>query len=225
MKAFIITRDRCTYAQLCLTTLAAAGLEPVIVDHGSTWPEALTWLDMLEATGTTVLRRGGGHPREMWNWLPFRVLAGVDRYVVTDPDVVPSDDCPLDWPERLGDLLDRYPGYRKAGLGLRTDRIPETYQWRDKVMSWEPQFWQTEVEPGVYAAGVDTTLAMYHPLTTHSVFGLDGALRTGHPYVADHLAWYEDLDELTPEIQHYVEHAEPGISHWTRKDKSNWGNA
>jgi hypothetical protein len=223
VRAFIIARDRATYAQLCLTAMADAGLEPVIVDHGSTWPEALTWLDTLEASGVTVLRRGGGHPREMWNYLPFRILCGADRYVVTDPDVVPSDDCPLNWPDRLSDLLDRYPGYRKAGLGLRTDRIPETYQWRDKVISWEAQFWQTQTEMDVYAAGVDTTLAMYHPLTTHPVFGLDGALRTGHPYVADHLAWYENLDELTPEIQYYCDHAEPGISHWTRKDRSNWG--
>ena len=32
MKAFIIFRDRVTYAHLCLTALTEAGLEPVIVD-------------------------------------------------------------------------------------------------------------------------------------------------------------------------------------------------
>lgn len=225
MKAFIISRDRAVYAQLCLTALLEAGLETVVVDHGSTWPEALAWLDTLEQGGiTTVLRKGGGHPRDLWGWAPFRELCGeTERYIVTDPDVVPSPDCPLDWPARLGDLLDRYPGYRKAGLGLRTDLIPETYQWRNKVLSWEPRFWEFPVEDGVYAGGIDTTLALYRPLAECG-FVIDGCLRTGHPYVADHLSWYEDLEHLSPEIEWYATHAEPGISHWTRKDRSNWGS-
>jgi hypothetical protein len=225
VKAFIIMRDRASYAQLCLTALARAGLEPVVVDQGSTWPGALEWLDVIEQGGDAlVLRKGNGHPRDLWGYEPFRELCGDDYYMVTDPDVVPSDDCPLDWPARLRDLLDRYPGYRKAGLGLRIDLIPETYQWRDKVISWEQQFWQCPIEPGVFARGIDTTLALYRPLAEGG-FVIDGALRTGYPYVADHLSWYEDLDHLTPEIDWYATHAEPGISHWTRKDRSNWGHA
>jgi hypothetical protein len=222
VKAFIVLRDRVTYARRCLMALLEAGLEPVVVDHGSTWPEAVAWLDWLEMDGRLVLRRGGGRPQAIWEWEPFREACGSERYILTDPDSVPSEDCPPDWPARLSALLDRFPK-QKAGLGLRIDRIPPHYQRRDHVLSWEQQFWQQPLADGVYDAAIDTTLAMYRPLSKVPYPSGD-ALRTGPPYVADHLAWYEDLDDLTPELRWYYEHIEPGIAFWTAPGKSCWGN-
>lgn len=223
MKAFIIFRDRVTYAHLCLTALTEAGLEPVVIDHGSTWSAALVWLEHLEAAGVPVLRRGGGHrPQSMWEWELFREACGGGRYIVTDPDVVPSQDCPGDWPARLSALLDRFPK-PKAGLGLRLDRIPLHYQRRDHVLSWERQFWQRPLADGVYDADIDTTLALYRPLGEVPGFS-QSAVRTGPPYVADHLAWYEDLERLASDLRYYHEHADPGISYWTVPGKSAWGN-
>jgi hypothetical protein len=222
VKAFIIFRDRVTYAARCAAALARAGLEVVIVDQGSTYPPALAWLDVLEIrAGTQVLRKGGGHPQELWGWDPFRQACGTERYVVTDPDVVPDDLCPLDWPERLEKILDD-SDYSKIGMGLRIDNIPETYQHHDHVVEWERQFWTHPVGDGsVFSAQVDTTLAMYNPLPDFPHFTIDG-LRTGPPYVAEHLAWYEDLENLSPELQYYHEHAEAGISFWTLEDRSAW---
>lgn len=220
MKAYIIFRDRVTYALACAEAMRAANLQPVIVDHGSTWPSAVAWLKQLEDRGTEVLYRGGGHPRHMWDWGPFLDSRGTSRYVVTDPDVVPSHKCPLDWPRRLSGLLDEYPGSAKAGLGLRIDNLPAHYSRRQQVIDWEDQFWQDEVEPGVYRAPLDTTLAMYRE---RSRFELDG-LRTGDPYVADHLAWHENLDDLPPETLYYYSHVERGISHWTSHGVSAWGD-
>lgn len=220
MRAFVIHRDRATYGHLLVAALIEAGLDPVIVDQGSTWPPALDWLTAMEATGVTVLRRGGGHPRSLWAWQPFLDLCGPGRYVVSDCDVVPSDDCPLDWPDRLSSLLDQYPEFPKVGMGLRLDRIPDTYQRKDHVLKWEAKFWETPVADGVYQAPVDTTLAMYRP----GDFDISlSALRTGDPYVADHLAWYEDYAELDEELRWYHEHAEPGISYWTVAGRSAWG--
>ena len=100
----------------------------------------------MESAGTLVLRCGPGrHPRVLWTWEPFRQACGDERYIVTDPDVVPSDDIPGDWPDVLGDALDR-SGRPKAGLSLRLDRIPEHYQRRAKVLDWEAQFWDTDTE-------------------------------------------------------------------------------
>lgn len=222
MKAFIVLRDRVTYAQRCAAVLAAAGLEVCIADHGSTWPPAVQWLAEAEAAGALVLRRGGGRPQTIWEWPPFRQACGSERYILTDPDSVPSDDCPLDWPSRLNTLLDRF-GRLKAGLGLRIDRIPLHYQRRDHVLSWESQFWQHPLAPGVYDANIDTTLALYRPLS-EVPYPAGSALRTGAPYLADHLAWYENLDDLTPELSWYYEHIEPGIAFWTAAGKSCWGN-
>jgi hypothetical protein len=222
VKAFIIFRDRVTYAQQCAASLTAAGLEPVPVDCGSTWRPALEWLEEMEAAGVLVLRRGGGHPRDLWAWEPFRQACGTSRYIVTDPDVVPSDDCPADWPDVLAEALER-TGRPKAGLGLRLDRIPDHYQRRDQVLSWEAQFWENPVDGGLFDAIIDTTLALYRPLSEEPSFSVQ-AVRTGPPYVADHLAWYEDLGNLSPELAHYHQNTDPGISYWTVPGRSVWGN-
>lgn len=212
------------YAHLCVTALTEAGLEPVIVDHGSSWPLALDWLKAMETAGIQVLRRGpGNHPRSLWAWAPFRDACGkTERYVVTDCDVVPSDDCPLNWPERLSWALGEFPGYHKAGLGLRTDNLPAHYARRDHVIKWESQFTERPLADGVFDAITDTTMAVYRSLEDWPGFSMS-AVRTGFPYVAEHLAWYENLDELDPELAYYHEHAEPGISYWTTEGRSAWG--
>ena len=73
----------------------AAGLEVCIADHGSTYPPAVQWAGDMEADGALVLRRGGGPPQTIWGWEPFREACGSERYILTDPDSVPSSDCPL----------------------------------------------------------------------------------------------------------------------------------
>lgn len=211
MKAFIIFRDRVTYAKRCWAHLRAAGFDVHVVDHASTWPVALLWLSEVEEAGWPVLRRGeNAWPWQLWEWDRFREImwADTEPYLVTDPDVVPSPDCPEDWPARLRDVLDRaQPEHVKVGLGLRLDRLPPSR--REGVLAAESGFWAGEWEPGAYRANVDTTLALYRPYTEYPLFSLGPALRLGHPYVADHLAWYEEGD-LSPELRHYYAHADAG---------------
>ena len=221
MKAFIIFKDRVTYGQRCVLSMIRSGLEPVVVDQGSTWPQALDWLDDMEQDGFTVLHRGKGHPRDLGYWDPFIDACGDQRYIVTDPDVVPSDICPRDWPGRLSLLLDDHPEIVKAALGLRIDNLPDHYGRKEQVIKWEEQFWKEQIEAGVYSAPVDTTLAMYRERST---FVMQPGARMGHPYVADHLAWHENFDDLPQEIRYYYEHAEPGIAHWAARGYSAWGN-
>ncbi len=223
MKAFILFRDRVTYGKRCLASLLSAGLEPVVVDHGSTWPEAVAWLAYLEKSGVMVLRRDKGppdfgHPRNLQMWHQFRKACGSECYIITDPDVIPSEGCPGDWVQHLGRLLDRYPGEVKAGLGLRTDNLPDHYSRKQQVIDHEISFWQESLEDGVYRGNIDTTLAMYRAWSQFEM----GALRTGFPYVADHLPWHEDLGHLTGEQAYYYEHAEPGIVHWAPHGRSAW---
>jgi hypothetical protein len=222
MKGFVIFRDRLRYGKRCVAAMMVAGLEPVVVDMGSSWPPAVAWLDHLDKSGVMVLRKGGGHPRGLWDWQPFTAAHAGDRYVVSDPDTVPSEMCPHNWVKHLGRMLDAHPVAVKAGLGLRIDNLPDHYARKRQVIEWETRWWEYPLGDGSYRAGVDTTMALYPEEA--SEFRLDGALRTGPPYTADHLAWHENFSRLPAEIRYYYDHAEPGIAHWAARGQSAWGD-
>ncbi len=226
MKAFAITRDRVTYARQCVDALLAAGLEVVIVDHGSTWPPMVEWLREIDSRNVHgylnpwVVWDVNRHPRDLWRpGGPIVQLVDADeRFIVTDCDVVPDEGCPADWVERMRATLDRYPAIRKVGFGLRTDDLPEHYQHADMVRRWEAQYQAVAdggrlnpmmSDAGAVIADIDTTLAMYR---RYEPFTLGPAVRLRPPYVARHLPWYEDALHLDEEQRYYRDHAEHG--HW-----------
>ena len=228
MKAFMIVRDRLSYAQHCLTALRAAGLDVVLVDHGSTFPPMVDWLASLETYADEVDQNAvpwtfwgeNRHPRDLWRpGGPIAQLVSADeRFIVTDCDVVPSEACPTDWVWRLGALLDQQPVAKKAGLGLRTDDLPDHFERAAMVRVWERLFQHRDDGGHLHAvvglgaavwADIDTTLAMYR---RYEPFALWPALRMRAPYVAWHLQWYEDTANPTVEQMYYREHAAYG--HW-----------
>lgn len=222
MRAYVVFRDRLTYAGRCLDALFRAGLDVTVIDHGTTFPDAVAWLKALERAGVPVWYHGGGSPRDLWGRPQFREAAEAEPFVLTDPDVVPDENCPADWPQHLLDLLARHPETPKVGLGLRIDDLPDHYPRKRQVIEWENQYWARQVEPGLWDAGVDTTLAVNRQLNGagHSLTGM----RTGPPYTAHHLAWYEDPENLPDDVAHYYRNLEAGISFWTVGVRSVWGN-
>lgn len=235
MRAFVIARDRVSYAQQCIDALLRAGLEVVVVDHGSTWPPMRTWIHEMDeewwAASIDPARelpvwpmawkeKANRHPRDLWRvGGPIHRHVGADeRFIVTDCDVIPDPDCPADWPDRMRATLDRYPAIRKVGLGLRTDDLPEHFQHADMVRAWEAQYQAAAdggrlgpmaTDSGAVIADIDTTLAMYR---RYEPFALGPAVRLRPPYVARHLPWYEDTLHLDAEHQYYRDHAVHG--HW-----------
>lgn len=226
MRAFVLTRDRVTYARQCIDALLRAGLDVVIVDHGSTWPPMCDWLrgpDRLSALGPVTISLGGNaHPRDLWRpGGPIYQNTGDadERFIVTDCDVIPDPGCPADWVDRMRATLDRYPAIRKVGLGLRTDDLPEHFQHADMVRNWEAQYQAVgdggrlnplvTADVGAVIADIDTTLAMYR---RYEPFTLGPSVRLRPPYVARHLPWYEDTLHLDEEHRYYRDHAVHG--HW-----------
>ena len=220
----VITRDRVTCLTHCLASLqhaagnqhAARLLDVHIVDHGSTWPPMLDYLNQLERRGIPVHRRGDHPPRDLWTWDGLAGVVGDEPYLVTDPDIVL--DCPPDW---LGTmtmlLLGRSCGqFVKVGLGLRTDDLPSTV-FATKIRQWESSLTTTPFEGHpdnrYQRAPVDTTLALYPPLPVHPEFKLGPAARLSAPYLIRHLPWYE-AGEPGEELDYYREHLIPGSSHW-----------
>lgn len=203
----VIIRDRVTYLQQCLASLEASGaqLDIHLVDHGTTWEPALEWL---HTAPYPVHWCGDRPPRALWEWDGLPGIVRDARYVVTDPDLIL--DCPDDWVCRMSDEL--RPEVVKVGLGLRLDDLPDT-PTAAAAVAWEAPFWHARTASGAaYRAPVDTTLALYQPLTISPGFRLHPAARMAAPYLARHLPWYATAD--TPEDVHYRAHVLPGASHW-----------
>jgi len=209
---FIVTRDRVTCLEALVGWLETAGYERLIlVDNASTYPPLLEYLG--ETRHRVVrLEENVGHLAPWSTGLVREVAGGGSRYVVSDPDVVPSEECPPDAVGFLADVLDRYPLYVKAGLGLRIDDLPEHYGSADDVRRFEAQYWRRRIRGNLFHAPTDTTFAVYQP-------GADWptsqpSVRSGPPYVARHLPWYVDTAHPTEEDVYYLEHA--------RRDDLSW---
>lgn len=206
---FICAKDRATMTKAVVDRLHEQGYENLtIVDTGSTWSPMLEYLD---TCGVPVIRVKIDLRPHTALWackiLEQKGLWG-KSYVYTDCDVIPDEECPEDWCERLWELLAKYPKYPKAGLGLRIDNLPACYNHSQQVRDWERRFWANPLEWDVYEAEIDTTLALYRP----GASGFNLGIRTGGKYVARHLPWYLDTEHLSPEDTYYKVNRREG--HW-----------
>jgi hypothetical protein len=212
VKAIVITRDRVSYAKQTAYALVRQRFDVHIVDHGSSWGPMLDWLHWTELPVTRV---GDATPRELWGRLRSATLEQIvgfsERYVVCDPDVVPSAGCDARWLTLAHEVLDNEPHIVKCGPGLQVDDLPFNV-FTDRVKEWERQFWVREIAHGVWSAPIDTTPALYRPLDEVPDFCLGPGARLGPPFTFRHLPWYEV--ELTPEITWYRAHVLEGASHW-----------
>jgi glycosyltransferase involved in cell wall biosynthesis len=216
---FIPVRDRLEVLAELVAWLERAGQEEIwLVDNDSTYEPLV---DYLAQTPHRVVRleRNLGHRSP---WLSGVVQReAVDRpFVVTDPDVIPVEECPLDVIDHFAAVLDRYPGLHKVGFGLKIDDLPDHYPLAAEVRDWEGRFWVDEIAPDLYKADIDTTFALYRAgLRRHED---NHAARTGGVYQARHLAWYVDPEHLSDDERYYREHADRTISNWNRDRAARW---
>lgn len=185
-----------------------------IVDNGSTYPALLDKLDTLPVHQVIRLDQNYGH-YAIWDAKILERCELKDRwYAYTDPDIIPTAECPADFMELLYRALERFPEFPKAGLGLRIDDLPDHYARRQDVLSWEGPNWLGVLNPGeevaLYDAGIDTTFALYRPGAGYH----SRAIRSGHPYVARHDPWYQDSQQPGLEELQYRRTAKPGECSW-----------
>jgi hypothetical protein len=208
---FIVVRDLLSPLQQLLNWLERAGHERIIlVDNASSYPPML---EQLATTPHTVVHCD-------WNmghrspWLSGAVfdLAHDEPYVVTDSDIVPDDDCPLDAVDYFAAIMAEHPDVHRVGFGLRIDDLPNHYAPKSDVIAWESPFWHKETEPGIFSAPIDTTFAIARVRRPSSM----PSIRTGPPYVARHLPWYDNTAEPSEELLYYREHSDRALTHWTR---------
>ncbi len=195
----ITCRDRLTPLVELVNWLERAGHERIyLIDNDSTYPPLL---EFYEKTAHDVIRLNANlRYKAPWLGDVVRTVAAGHPYVVSDPDVVPVEECPLHAVAVFQEALLRFPRYRKAGFGLRIDDLPSSYQHRKHVQLWEQQFWRKQIEPGLFDAPIDTTFALYR---AGLKFHTRPAIRTGPPYIARHLPWYADGDQPDEEERYY----------------------
>ena len=183
--------------------LLQGGMPPIVLDNASTWEPLLRYY---ESSGLTVIFCGSNlGPYAFWERGLHREQS--ERFIVTDPDVVPSADCPLDLIERMSIMLDK--NWKKVGPSLRIDNLPGCYPRTEKVLAWENQFWAHPVADG-FEADIDTTFAMYEPGSPREAAS---CLRLAPPYSFEHLPWYEG-PEPNPEREFYNERKQRAWTNW-----------
>lgn len=203
---FIISFNRVTCLRQLLDALGDKDI--TIVDGGSTYEPLL---DFLRTTEHKVIRCARSDHKIVWS---ENLIPADKPFIITDPDVVPDDQCPNDYIEVCLDVLNWIPSIVKVGPSLSLD-IPEHYAFKDTVMKWESRYYdQTNGERNgvtLHPAPIDTTFALYRQNTPYMQMP---AIRLGKPYIWRHLPWYTDSANPTEEDSYYAEHADKKLASW-----------
>lgn len=177
----------------------------MILDNNSTYPPLLNFLNSLNRNITLHrLQSNEGH-RVFWKQKDIFNLYAKGYYVVSDPDIVPLDECPNDFLKHFKSILDSNPEVNKVGFSLKLDDLPNENNSKATILKWEKQFWRKNDIHGNYIADIDTTFALYRPKNVLPIWlNFFKAIRTEYPYIARHGGWYINSINLTPEQEFYI---------------------
>ena len=154
----------------------------------------------------------------VWKCGKFKEIIDNNYYIVSDCDVLPVEECPLDVVKYFLGILQKYKDVTKAGFALKTDDLPENFIFRDSVINWEKKYWTRKEEEGLFDAPIDTTFALYRPGIYPSNKKWWKSIRTDWPYMARHLPWYVDSGILTEEDKYYQEQLTNRSTFWSITD-------
>ena len=206
---FIINYNRLDCLKKLIARLEELGTTNInIIDNASTYPPLLEYYDQ---TDYKVFRldKNWGH-MVFWNCDIFKDYRD-GFFVLTDSDVVPTEDCPNTYLETFLALLKKYPRLRKVGFSLKLDDLPEDGILSKDAITWESQFYERPLpKDNAYIALIDTTFAMYAPerIVTKTISYV--SLRTASPIEARHLPWYKRKEDITEEDVYYSQNKENG---------------
>ncbi len=204
--------NRITCLKTLITWLEKAGMKNLfVIDNNSTYPALLKYYESLQYT-VFRLNNNVGY-LALWKTKIFKRFKD-DYYIYTDPDILPIEDCPNNFVSHFFSILQRYPEIQKIGFGLKIDDIPDWNKAKNRILGHESQFWKKKIENGLYDSDIDTTFALYRP-GARGGYWLK-AYRTGYPYLARHLPWYQDSANLNEEERYYKDHANDS-SYWSSK--------
>jgi hypothetical protein len=207
---FIVSFNRLSYLKNMIAWLEVKGYRNIkIIDNASTYPPLLKYY---EKTPYEIFRLGKNQGHMVFWENEIFAKYREDLYIVSDPDLVPVNECPPDFVEKFYKLLKKYPRIKKAGFSLKIDDIPKEAPMYTDVNKWEKAYNFFKV-PGrnLYTADIDTTFALYIPDKLDISRRFLVAVRTGFPYQLRHLPWYKMPEDVTDEDLYYSCHRTNGF--------------
>ena len=210
----INNRNRYSYLKQMIEQLQQFGYKNIyILDNDSTYPPLLDYYKVTTAT-VIYLKRNMGY-MALWLNETFNQFKN-KYYVYSDPDIIMQDSCPKDFVYKLYEALSKATYKEKAGVALKINDLPEWYNLKNEVISWEKGNWENEIYKDVYDAMVDTTLALYKPLSFGNAEECS-AIRVAGKITAFHLPWYINSTQISAEEMYYKEHVLSTSSYWSSK--------
>jgi len=226
---FIISSNRLTALKESIQSYYDCIKTPfkiVIIDFGTNYEPTLEYLKHLENKKIKVYwSKKISYKGALNNIRPiiqdYFKTHPKSNYVVTDPDIA-LDNVGGDVLDVYAHLLEKVPHIVVAGPMLRIDDIPDYYPLKDRLLfnSLESVYNRS----GVWAIPYKNKVIKYTIARIDTTFGMRRAgedfwrsrwgARTLPPYVARHLDWYLDPNNLTEDQKYYIRHASRRISTW-----------
>jgi len=211
----ILNKDRLEPLKLLVDAMRSRDYNNIIViDNQSTYQPLLDWykesgLDVFYNDIEATKFDNGTFYRLSYE-LQHPKFASIiqDYYVFTDSDVVPVESIPYDFIDNMISIVNKYQ-LHKVGLGLKIDDLPNVAT-TEHVVNTESQYWTNRLDDEyvLFKAPVDTTFAVYAPNTLP--IWSDFSLRMGGDYVAKHMPWYYDTNNLPEDELYYLTHLQYG---------------
>jgi len=215
---FILNKDRLEALKLVVESLLKRNYTNItIIDNKSTYPPLLEWYQSSEIDvyfNPMPKTCNGSLHFLAYEYKVERFLKAVtsNYYAFNDSDVVLIDECPDNFVADLIEVCKKF-NCHKVGLGLKIDDIPDHFYRKSDVQAIEGPYWNTPVDGEkmpLYRAPIDTTFAVYQPGAAAAWGSKDTCLRTGGAYMARHLPWYYDYNNLPEDEKYYIMNLEPG---------------
>ena len=212
---FIICYNHLSYVKSSIEFFENHGFKNIhVIDNASSFPPLQEYL---RASPHEVHYMGVNYKHMvLFDSVKFKEQIDHNYFVLTDPDVIPIDECPPDFLLVFLEALLAEPAKNKVGFSLKLDDLPDCYELKENVLKWEGRFYANSKESGgvtLYDAPIDTTFALYRPRKEWRTSNFFSAFRVGAPYAARHLPWYRDLSQLTEE-EVYYRSVDQGSSNW-----------
>ena len=188
---FIISYNREETLKLCVERFQKDGYKNLIIlDNASTDEATLAYLKKLSYRVFFFKKNYGHHV--LWDCGLFDDIIKSNYYVLTDPDILPIEECPSDYLEQFYHILEQHPEKTKVGFALKLDELPENYKYKYDIIRFESFYWEKRMQYKfpIYDAPIDTTFALYKPGGVAIKDDFYNGIRTGYPYIARHLGWY-----------------------------------